>query len=181
MLGPPGWLVSGLSLVSPGADRRPLWHPSAPRRHPHTIGRRSPPPARPGGPRARPQQAQGPRGRGPGAPRAASWATCTRAAPAWYYIAFESRPHNKPGRGASSRQADGSAALGPVTKTPMETSIPERAFARATRNKVPRVQSSTTTGQGHHHMQGKQSGLSLPSFVSIDTGNTELQSSSLPP
>ena len=70
------------------------------------------------------------RGRGAGAPRA----TCTRprAAPAGYHIAFECRPHNKPGRGASSRQADGSAALGPVTKTPMETSIPERAFALAT-------------------------------------------------
>ena len=45
----------------------------------------------------------------------------------------------------------------------------------------PQLQGSNTTGRRHRHTQGKQSDSSLPNFVSIDTGNAERESSSLPP
>ena len=38
------------------------------------------------------------------------------------------------------------------------------------------LQGSNTTGRRHRHTQGKQNGLSLPIFVSIDTGNAERES-----
>ena len=47
---------------------------------------------------------------------------------------------------------------------------------RQPQTRHPQVQSSNTTGRRHRHTQGKQNGLSLPIFVSIDTGNAERES-----
>ena len=66
------------------------------------------------------------------------------------------------------------AAQGAAAKTPKAAAKPGPCMS--TDNLKQDTQSSNTTGRRHRHTQGKQNGLSLPIFVSIDTGNAERES-----